>query len=1386
MIGRQILPTDEDIAAGDTTALVERADMLSSPPDARDDLGDDTASGLPEVGTRVGGEDGRRFELLDLLGRGTMGAVFLARDHLLERTVAVKFIIFSQGNASHEQVVEFFKQEARATARLNHENIIQVFDLGTWRETPFLVMEHLAGQSLASLIADGEPFDSLRATRVMADIARGLAHAHRAGIVHRDLKPSNVFILKDGRAKILDFGIATIAQAQGDASSPSVAGTPIYMSPEQWRGESQDGRADLWAAGVMFFKLLTGRVPVDEQNVLRILERMLSPHPLPSVRELRPDLPEEAAALVARALSKSRDERFATADELLYALVGLEMVLTRTLRATSSGDESDAVTSRGAPRQMTLVSLRLARLASLARELDAEGFADLCGSFFDIAHTVVRQLEGTPVASVGGHVLACFGHPVAHEDDAQRAVRAGLLVIQAVRDVAEQTGAGAAVRVGVHTGAVRVGGERATSQVILQGEAPEVAAWLSQTAEPDTIAVSPRTAGLTGWLFDVRSLGERAPGDGAPPMEVLRVYGQKPAASRFEQAALAGLTPIVGREAETALLATLWSKAAAGRGQFVLVAGEAGIGKSRLVETLKDDIVDPSATRLTGQCWPYFSHAAFHPLIEVAQRSINISAEDPGPEKLRRLEALLRAVDLPLAEHVPLLANLLSIPAGAEYPAQNLSPDLFRLKLLESLSSVLLKSAEARPMLLVIEDVHWGDASTQDLLGALLDRMAHARLLVVLTFRPEYQRAWPTRAHLHRVDVRRLSSEVTASMVTLAARGRSLPDDVVATLVARTDGIPLFVEELTRMVVESWRPDGATAEHAAGGAALASIPETLNELLLARLDRLAGAGKEVAQLGAVLGREFTFKLIERVSHLDADGLRGGLMQLVEAGLIRHHQDPSGARYVFKHALVQEAAYRSLRKTERQRHHLRVAQTLERDLADVAAQQPELLAHHFAEAGAAEQAIAYLEKAGARAVQRSAHTDAVTHYQRAIALLDALPESDARARREVTLRLALGTPLMAVRGFAHADCEASYARAIELCRSLGDDSQLFPATLGLWQFSMVRGRLALSIDLGRTLLSQAEAAGDRTSIMFAHRALGTSSLLVGDLVAGCDHTTRGLALYDPAEHGALWTRFGHDPGVAHGLYRAWSLVLLGHLDQAEAAAYGALDLARAHKHPTGIAFALTYLGIVENHRGDYASALAHADEARRLSADHSMALWAAMSLIQRGWALIGLGDLERGREVLRQGVDGWMGTGAFTGVSFFGAVQAWGHLLRGRPDEAQRAIDEGVELENRNGEHFYQAELVRLRGDVIRASRPEDVAGAEAEYRRALSIAERQSARTFHLKTAVSLGALLAETGRRDEARALLEGAYAWFSEGFGTVDLVTARAALDALRAAPG
>ena len=486
-------------------------------------------------------------------------------------------------------------------------------------------------------------------------------------------------------------------------------------------------------------------------------------------------------------------------------------------------------------------------------------------------------------------------------------------------------------------------------------------------------------------------------------------------------------------------------------------------------------------------------------------------------------------------------------------------------------------------------------------------------------------------------------------------------------------------------------------------------------------------------------------------------------------------------FEFKHALIQDAAYQAQLKSVRRTHHERIARALEERFPAIASTQPELVARHYAEAECIEPALRHWQAAGVRAIERSANVEALRHFDEALRLLAHVKSAEVRAQQELQVQLARGMALTAVQGYASPSVELAYARALALCEEVGNDQQKFGALFGLWQFSMVGGRLPTAVELGRQLLAQAEGANNATARMLAHRALGTSHLLVGDLVDAREHTTHGLGLYDRQQHGTLAYRFGHDPGVAHGLYRGWALWLLGQSDEGLAASQAALKLAQDLKHPVSIAFALCYLGIVTAHRGDFASARDLADEAAALCAEHGLALWAAMSRILRGWALTGLGQGDEGIDILRDGVAAWMGTGARAGVTFFHATQAWGLLACGRHEEALRVALEGAATEDENGEFFFRAELLRLRGEAVRAS-PGATAKSEVLFREALAIAHRQRARAHELRTAVSLGRLLQGEGRCEEALDIVQPVSVWFTQGRGTADVVDATRLIDELR----
>jgi TOMM system kinase/cyclase fusion protein len=1304
----------------------------------------------------------QRFEILERLGAGAMGVVHLARDRALDRTVALKFITCNWIGASRARIDELFQLEARLTARLAHDNIVRIFDLGNELGVPFLVMEHLEGRPLDSLLAK-EEWDALRATKIMIDVARGLAHAHRVGVVHRDLKPSNIFILKDGRAKILDFGLAGLGvlAVDGRSNAPAMVGTPSYMAPEQWLGHPQDGRTDLWAAGVIFFEMLIGRKPFVESDFEMLRRNVTSLDPIPSLRQFRPELPEEAERVVGRALKKEITERFGTAEELLDALVGLEVTLTRNVQASSGNRQKRPRPER---RQITLLSCALADLMGTAERMEPEDFGELVGTFFETCATVIRQLEGTMVSHTGGRSVACFGYPLAHEDDAQRAVRAAFLMREAVETLARPGGDIPAAHIGIHTGlavAGRLSGDDPDAPAVIQGDVPEVTAWLERRARPGEILVTERTASLLRGLFELESLGLESPDGAHYAVEIYRALGLCEPTSRFAPAMLTGLTPLVGRDAEVETLHHLWQEAKAGRGQVALVSGEAGIGKSRMVEILREHVAAESHAWLTAQCWSHFRNAALHPLVDCILRSTDIHHELAPAEKFTKLESALAALRLPLAETVPVLARFLHIPVCEPYEAPQLSPAEFKNELLDALTSALMAVAARQPTLFIVEDLHWSDASTLELLDILLARATTAALMVVATFRPEFQPPWRERSHVTRIPILRLSASDAATMVALAGHGSHFPREMVHQLVDRSDGIPLFVEELARTVMET-----GTAQ---------AIPASLNELLLARLDRLGSGGKEVAQLSAVLGREFTYELIRRTANLDEEALRDKLRRLVESGLLRLGGGLGDVRYVFKHALVQEAAYGSLTRSQLREYHRRAAEVLARDFRDITDAQPELLAHHHAEAGEDDKAVVYLEKAGQLAAQRSAVGDAETHYRRALQLLLRQPESPARDRDELRLQLGLAAPLMAIRGYANPEVRETYARARELCQRAGDDAQLFESVLGLWYFHMVGGEVAVSADLGNQLLAQAEKSANPVTLMLAHRALGTSLMLCGEFQACREHTEQGLRLYDPAQHGKLVLKYGQDPGVTNSVYLAWSLWYLGFADQALERAQAGVELARALQHPLSTALALDYQALVRNYRGEHQIAGALAEEAMEIATEHRLPLWQAMSTIQQGWALIGLGERGRGGELLKNGVANWTQTGAKAGLTFFLASLVWSQWQSGALEEALSTIDEMEEWIRHKGELFIQAELLRLRGEVTLLRGAGNSHEAEAHFVRGLDIARQQRARAWELRLVTSLARVWAGRGESHRAHQLIGSTLNGFTEGFDTADLKHAR-----------
>jgi TOMM system kinase/cyclase fusion protein len=1058
-------------------------------------------------------------------------------------------------------------------------------------------------------------------------------------------------------------------------------------------------------------------------------------------------------------------------------------------------------------RQLTVMFCDLVGSTTLSAQLDPEELREVVRAYQDTCAKVIARYDGHIAQYLGDGLQVYFGYPLAHEDDAQRAVRAGLGIVEAMAQLNarlwQERGVELSVRLGIHTGLVVVGemGGGGRQERLALGDTPNLAARLQGLAAPDTVVISAATHRLVQGMFIEEDLGLHTLKGVATPVSVYQVLGESGVQSRLEVAATVGLTPLVGREQEVGLLLERWAQVKEGQGQVVLLNGEPGIGKSRLVQVLKERVAGEPHLRWECRCSPYYQNTALYPVIELMQRALWWQREDAPEEKLRKLEEALTRYGMALAEVVPLLAPLLSLPGPAKYPALTLNPQRQRQKTLEAVLAVLLRLAEQQPLLLIVEDLHWIDPSTLELLGLLIDQGPTTRILALLTCRPEFHPSWGFRAHLTPLTLSRLPHTQVEVMVAQVAGAKALPAEVLQQVVAKTDGIPLFVEELTKMVLES----GLLREREdryelTGPLPPLAIPSTLQDSLMARLDRLA-AVKEVAQLGATLGRSFTYEVLRAVSLWDEATLQQALQQLVEAELLYQRGLPPQATYLFKHALVQETAYQSVLKSRRQQSHQRIAHVLKRRFPETAETQPELLAYHYTEAGLTEYAIPYWQRAAKTAVQRHAYREAIEYLKRALALLQAMPETPQLIRQEIEVQLALGPALMVVRGFTAPEVADTYSRARQLCEQLGDRQQLFSVLFGLWRFSHVRAQLRTARGLGEQLVSLATYENDPALLVEAHGPLGQTLCIQGELSLAREHLHQVVALYKPHRHSAQSFRFGYDPGVYAHAIESWVLWLLGYPEQALRRGHEALTLARAQAHPFTLSLTLVTVAVLHQMRQEGNVTLEHAKASLVLSTEHEFPYLRAIGTVAYGWALAVHGQTREGIARIRQALSTYRSMGAELFSTYWLVLLVEAHETAGQTEEGLHAVDEALAMVDTHGERIYEAELYRLKGELRlqQAGRgacpgvlPRDSSGvkvgqparreAEACFHQALDVARRQQARSLELRAAMSLSRLWQRQGQCAEAYELLAPIYGWFTEGFDTADLQEATALLEVMR----
>ena len=959
-------------------------------------------------------------------------------------------------------------------------------------------------------------------------------------------------------------------------------------------------------------------------------------------------------------------------------------------------------------------------------------------------------------------------------------MRAGLDIVDAMAELNAATrrppGVELAVRIGIATGPVIVGdqiGEGTASETAVVGETPNLAARLQALAQPNQIVLSAATRAMLGDHFDLEDLGTSELKGFAEPVRAWRMLSARDVESRFAATRTGNSAPLVGRQEEMGLLLRAWEGSSHGRGQVVLIQGEAGLGKSRLVEGLRE-AAGKDHIWVAIRCSPFHAASAFHPIIEHLKRVFGWQPEDTAPQHLAKLEAGLAGFStLPRSESVRLFADLMSVPAPEDrYPRLAMTAQQQRDATLDAIVAWLIELAEGTPVLMAWEDLHWADPTTLETLGMLIEQTPTAALLVVATYRPELTPPWPQRSHMTPITLNRLERPEVETMVGHLAGGRSLPGEVVDHIVAKADGVPLYVEELTKAILGSGVLEARDDAYVLTGAlAQLHIPETLQDSLMARLDR-APRLREVAQLGSVLGREFAYDMISALAGIEEDALQSGLGQLVVDELLYQRGRPPRSRYLFKHALIQDAAYQSLLKRTRQQYHQQAAKLLEDRFPEMASTQPELVAHHYTEANCPAQAIAYWHKAGAAAASQSANLEAIDQFRRGLALVEALSDAGERAERELDLQMALGPALFATKLGGHPDIGRTYARAWELCRQLEDHSRELTTLRGLAIHHTNLLELEKAQHFAEEAMRVAERLGDAARLVGAHQALGASLLWQGKLEPALAQFRQSSEMFDPNMQFPDWP--GSHPGVQCQFYLALISWMLGYPDRSLEELRAAVASAETLGHPLTLATTLCFVALVHIFRHEPPATADYAGRALRICEEHHIRNFHGYALCVDGWALGASGKSERGLTQIAQGLESY---GLGNSQHILLALQADAQLAIGKPEAGLASIAAGLKAVEKAGGAPLEAELYRLRGEALLAGAG-TVTEAETAIQQAIDVAQRQNAKSWELRAAMSLARLRRQQGRPQEAVALLAPILGWFTEGLDTADLKAAHTLL--------
>lgn len=1061
----------------------------------------------------------------------------------------------------------------------------------------------------------------------------------------------------------------------------------------------------------------------------------------------------ECGTSLTQASVKTQNFTFVSSQEADGGFTPISLNPNSSLPLLTS--QSGLIFTRPAERRLlTVMFCDLVGSTTLSEQLDPEELRELIQTYQQTCADVVMRFEGYIAQYLGDGILIYFGYPIAHEDDSQRSVRAALGIIEAVGKLKtrciENRCLKLAVRLGVHTGLVVVGevGAGNKREQLAIGQTPNLAARLQSLAQPNTAVLSPIIYRLVQDAFEFKALGQHSFKGISQPINVYQVLQE--IECQHQKIAENWETAYIGRQQELQQLEIIWETVKQGQGQVVLLSGEAGIGKSRLIQAFKQQIATDSYILRELYCSPYYQHTPFHPFIEMLRLGVlNFRREDTPEQKLMKLESYLSQYQFDLPETVPLFAHLLSIPLNERYPELNLSPQAQKEKLLEALLEIIQSMARQQPVLVIVEDLHWIDPSSLELLNRLIEKGNQDQILRLCTARSGLVSQGLKLSNCASIHLNHLSQTQTEAMIAGITRGKSLPNQVMRLLIEKSDGIPLFVEEMTKMVLESgWLKETGTGYELMGTVPNLTIPDTLKGLLMERLDRLDHA-KVVAQLGATIGREFSDELLRTIArqviepqiNFDETTVIQGLQQLVDTQLLLRKGESPLVFYSFKSALIQDAAYETLLKSTRQRYHQQIAQILEQQFTDLVAEKPEVLAYHYSQAGLSEKAIYHWQKAGARAILTSANEEAIAHLKSGLDLVKTLPETSETLRLELQLQTSFGKALIATKGYGYPPLKGIYQRTSKLCEKIGDNFQLFLSVWGLCSYHVARAEYETSLELSYRLRGISQQENHLRLEVEAYFTMGLSHFYLGHLKTAHQYWEQTYQCYQKNPVDCCTFLTGQDVGVACSGFLSWSYWLLGYPEQALEISQQSLALAKTRSHPYSLGLALSLAAMFYQYRQEPKKVQEYAEAAIAISQEQGFEFWRIHGTILRGWALVEQGKIEPGITELQQGIVAHFDTGSQISHTYFLGLLASAYFKAGEKDLALNTINQALLKAKKTGERFWEAELYHFQGK-LQFQLNQNLEAAKIDFETAIKIAQTQEAKALELKANLSLSNLL--------------------------------------------